>query len=229
MYSAQFNYLIDDGQYASQERLMAEAVYRLCARSCFAPPGFALIKQQAVKSVREQRRKLVELKENLSLIHQSRSGHSLGWVSLTPGKIAGEEGRKLHREIAPSQSILLFGLVPSRQPQRLLLADYAACASELSLTPIQFLEEFTPVFKKFMSILAPYTMAINNLEHDHYYLLAVNNSDSALGKKEGLWQGLLHAFKEPGQSYDFGCIEPLAPGMEEALQENVIKAFIGLD
>ncbi|MBU6454668.1 MAG: hypothetical protein KGS72_23065 [Cyanobacteria bacterium REEB67] len=226
MHSAQFRYLIDDGQYANQYNLVAEAVYRLCVRSCFAPPGFALVRQMGIASAREQRQSIVDLKENLSLIHQSRSGQSLGWVSLACDRVGGEEGRKLHRENAPSQSLLLLGLAPSRQPQRVLLADYAACASELGLSPVQFLEEFTPVFKKFMNILAPYTMALNDLEQDRYYLLAINNSDSSLGKKDGLWQGLLHAIKEPTQSYDLGCVEPLACGADEAVKGEEIEAFL---
>ena len=74
-HSSQFRFFIDDSEVSSSLKLAAE-VYRLAARTNFAAPGFALIRQSKIKSSKDQRKSLVDLKENLSQIHH----RSIAWL-----------------------------------------------------------------------------------------------------------------------------------------------------
>lgn len=189
-YSAQFPYFIEDTQFKSHSDLAAE-VYRLVCRTNFAAPGFALIRQTTVKSSLEQRQAMIELKEHLSLAHQARVGPALNWFCLN--RFDQEETTKAHRDGAPAQSLLILGYEPTKVKSQIWVADYSACAHQLGLSPVQFLEEFNPMYEKGRLHLAPYMMPVEEYDSNYYQILVVNNSSTALNRAENHWQGLLHS------------------------------------
>jgi len=188
--SSQFQYFIDESE-ASTDTTVAAAVYRLACRTNFAAPGFALIRQSRVKTSKEHRQSIIDLKENLSLVHQAMVGPPLEWFTLN--RLDLKETTPPHRDAGPAQSLLILGYEPTKVRSELWVADYSACAHQLGLSPLQFLEEFNPMYHKGMQHLAPYVMPVAEYDSNHFHILVVNNSSTALNRQAQHWQGLLHS------------------------------------
>jgi hypothetical protein len=231
LHSSQFQYFIVDTDASSPQEMAAE-VYRLACRTSFAPPGFALLRQTQTTSSKAQRQSLVELKENLSRIHQATVGQALGWFSLN--RFNQKTTTRPHRDAGPAQSLLLLGYEPSSVASDLFIADYSACAYQLGLSPVQFLEEFNPMYQKGKQHLAPYVMPILDFDSSFYQILVINNSSTPLNRTDRNWQGVLHFAQMSGNSsasrlINSTSVMPLAPGEEEAVSVKDLEQFLTSD
>ena len=79
---------------------------------------------------------MVNLKQELSLLFKQSYGEELAYYSL--GRFDQKKTTRLHLDGAPACSFLMLGYEPSLVKSRFLIADYATCAQELTLTPRQF-------------------------------------------------------------------------------------------
>ncbi len=227
-HSSQFRYFIQDTEIGSPERL-AQAIYRLACRTNFAAPGYALIRQTRISSSTAHRESLVELKQNLSHVHTAVTGSRLGWFSIN--RFDQKNTSKPHRDGGPPQSLLLVGYEPSKVASDLFIADYSACAYQLGLSPVQFLEEFNPMYKKVMANLAPYIMPLTEFDSSFYNILIINNSCQALNRMERHWQGVLHYANVYGLSgaprmINSLSIKPLIAGEDEGVPDQAVKQFL---
>jgi hypothetical protein len=231
LHSSQFQYFIKDTELSSPQKLAA-AIYRLVCRTNFAAPGYALVRQTKIQSSRAQRESLVELKENLSHVHQTVAGSPLGWFSLN--RFDQKTTTRPHRDAGPAQSLLLLGYEPSKVTSDMLIADYSACAHQLGLSPVQFLEEFNPKYQKGMQNLAPYIMPLVEFDPSFYNILVVNNSSTPLNRQEFHWQGVLHCAEIYGNStqprvINSTSIRPLGSGEEDIIDGTTVQQFLTSD
>jgi len=229
---SQFQYFIQQDETSSPATLAA-AVYRLVCRTSFAAPGFALIRQTQIKSSKEQRQAMIELKENLSIMHQAMVGPPLEWFTLN--RFDQKETTRPHRDAGPAQSVLIIGYEPSKIRSDLWVADYSACAHQLGLSPLQFLEEFNPMYAKGMHHLAPYVMPVEDFDSKHFNMLVVNNSSTALDRQAQHWQGLLHSAAMRGRVnggtriINSAMIAPQQSDGHKALSAEAVEHFLSSD
>jgi hypothetical protein len=227
-HSSQFKYFVQDNQFDTPTKLAA-AVYRLACRESFAPPGYALIRQTKITSSKAHRESLIELKESLSLIHKAITGQTLGIFSIN--RFDQKHSSRPHRDGAPAQSLLLVGYEPTRVASELFIADYSACAHQLGLSPVQFLEEFNPMYKKGMDNLAPYVMPLVEYDPSYFNILVINNSSMPLNRIDHYWQGVLHYADINGVGLGARVINSLSltPLVEEAsaaVSEEAVRNFL---
>jgi len=231
-HSTQFKYYIEVEQSADP-MIMAAEVYRLACRTNFAAPGFALLRLNDVKSSVEQRQTIVQLKESLSTLHRALVGQSIGWFSLN--RFDQKSTTRPHRDAGPAQSLLILGYEPSPIKSDLWIGDYSACAHELGLSPVQFLEEFNPMYDKGLSNLAPYIIPVAEFDNNAYNILIINNSSAALDRQQHHWQGVLHnAELHTGNLKKIGarriinstCVAPLEEGDNEGATAEEVENFV---
>ncbi len=169
---------------------LAQQVYKLVCRCDFIQPGFALVRLPKDMTALHQRRLMVDLKEQLSLLYQSDKGPALDWFNMT--RFDQKNTTKPHRDGAPNDSLLLLGYEPTTVQSKLSMADYSKCAQTLGITPAAFLEDYNPMYEKGLELLAPYTTHVSEFDITRYQLLIINNSCNNLPAEEPTWQGVLH-------------------------------------
>lgn len=173
-----------------QSAHLAQQVYKLVCRYDLTQPGFALVRLPQEMTSLNQRRLMVDLKEQLSLLHQSDTGRALDWFSMT--RFDQKNTTKPHRDGAPNDSLLLLGYEPTTVQSKLSMADYSKCAQTLGITPEIFLEEYNPMYEKGLELLAPYTTQLTEFDITRYQLLIINNSCNPWSAEKPTWQGVLH-------------------------------------
>jgi hypothetical protein len=187
----QSNHFIDlSRQQSINTANLAQYVYQLVCRCDFIQPGFALVRLPKEMTSLHQRRLMVDLKEQLSLLYQSDRGTALDWFNMT--RFDQKNTTKPHRDGAPNDSLLLLGYEPTTVQSKLSMADYSKCAQTLGITPAAFLEDCNPMYEKGLELLAPYTIQVSEFDITRYQLLIINNSCNPLLEGESTWQGVLH-------------------------------------
>lgn len=187
----QSNYFIDlSRQQSLNASNLAQHVSVLVCRCDFIQPGFALVRLPQEMTSLDQRRLMVDLKEQLSLLYQSDKGTALDWFNMT--RFDQKNTTKPHRDGAPNDSLLLLGYEPTTVQSKLSMADYSKCAQMLGITPAAFLEDYNPMYEKGLELLAPYMTQVTEFDITRYQLLIINNSCNPLLKGAPLWQGVLH-------------------------------------
>lgn len=75
------------------------------------------------------------LREELSGLFQAAYGQGLSL-----GRFDQKKTTRLHLDGGPACSFLMLGYEPSRVTSRFLISDYSRCATDLGLSPREFLE-----------------------------------------------------------------------------------------
>lgn len=152
----------------------AEKVFDLVWRVDFSAPGFAALDIPPGLDSHSLRSWMVDLKRRLSEIGVSRGRGGFTYKSMA--RFDQQETTKLHLDGAPEQSMLMLGYEPSRVHSRLFLADYTRAASDLGITPQQFLHDFNPMYKKGEDLLGRYVTELPQPHDGHSRILLINNS-----------------------------------------------------
>lgn len=168
---------------------LAEEVYERVCRTDFDAPGFCLVDLGREASSQQLRRFMISLRTEMRAIHQARMHRDL--AILSAARFDQQVTTKLHRDGGPDECFLMLGYEPSPVCSEVLLADYSRCASDMGLTPEEFLDRHNPMFMAGEQLLQPYTTRVVCFSNDCCQVLLVNNSmsDYAPGRS---WQGVLH-------------------------------------
>jgi hypothetical protein len=170
----------DDSRYCisvtDHQQLMAQAerVFDLVWRADFTAPGFSVLDTGPGLDSHTLRSWMVDLKLRLGEIGVSRGRGRFTYKSMA--RFDQQETTKFHLDGAPDQSLLMLGYEPSNVQSRLFLADYSRAASDLGITPQQFLHNYNPMFKKGEELLGRYVTELPQPVVGHSRILLVNNS-----------------------------------------------------
>ncbi len=140
----------------SSQQLAREIYDRVC-RTDFSAPGFCLVTVEGCSDSVLFRQLMVDLKEAMSQIHL-RTGNRLGYLSA--GRFDQQVTTKFHLDGGPPECFLMLGYEPSSVESKVEIADYSRCASDLGLTPQEFLERHNPMFQSGYDLLRPYITTI---------------------------------------------------------------------
>ncbi len=135
-------------------RDLAEDIYERTCRTNFESPGFCLLNLGESISSSEFRQVMVDLKNQMSAIHQRNWNEVLVYVSLA--RFYQLEFTKPHLDGGPDECILMLGYEPSPTISQIEITDHAKCAFELGLTPKQLLAKHNPMFKAEADLIRPY-------------------------------------------------------------------------
>lgn len=169
---------------------VAHGVYQATCRTDFNSPGFCVIKFDVPIESHAFRRFMVQLKRELSKIHESVSGHCLRYLSAA--RFDQQESTKFHLDGGPPECFLMLGYEPSEVEAVLEIADYSQCAFDLGLTPSDFMQQHNPMFKAGLEVLMPYVTRIASFKPSDFQIVCINNAYAALDDKRTTWQGTLH-------------------------------------
>ncbi len=209
---------------------LATSAYPKVFRTGFSEPGFALFNLGTTFGSQEQRQLMVELKQELSRLEHERCGRTLVYQSL--GRFDQQVTTKPHRDGGPDQSILMLGYEPTSVPSRVSMSDFSRCASDMELTPAEFLDRHNPMFPDGQDRLANYTTELADFDHSSFQILIINNSVTPVGGNS--LQGILHTAEiivpDPDQmrvvnSTMVGCEGHSEPDVSE----NDVAAFMTTD
>ena len=187
---------IDDQIYLSaSDRVVqyAKLIYERTCRTDFDFPGFCLISIDRKMDSKEFRESMVELKQGLSEIYESRMGGELAYLSAM--RFDQQTTTKLHLDGGPAESLLMLGYEPTEVESELVIADYAKCAFDLGLTPHEFLEKHNPMFEAGEELLRPYSTKLSRFSNSQYQIVVINNSSAEFSESVPRWQGTLHTAK----------------------------------
>lgn len=211
--------------------LVAEQVYGLVCRTDFSKPGFALIRLPQSTTSTLQRRVIVDLKGHLSSMIQTERGAGLNWFNMT--RFDQKNTTKLHRDGAPSESLLILGYEPSKVHSEVIMADFSRCAHDMGISPDQFLEDFNPMYEKGLEKLAPFICRVSKFEPECSQILVINNSSNPLRPGEKRWQGVLHsatvAPDEGSRVINSTCAAPVDSVETSSVTERQVAAFLNED
>lgn len=177
----------EDGR--SLARLATEAYERTC-RVDFRGPGFCLIDLGERASSEALRHFMLALEREMQEVHVARSGRDLAYVSVA--RFDQQVSTRPHRDGGPDESFLMLGYEPSEVRSRLAMSDYSRGASDMGLTPAEFLERHNPMFGAGGAWLEPYTTPVEGFTNRHAQILLVNNSIASRSEVAPAWQGVLH-------------------------------------
>jgi hypothetical protein len=175
-----------------EQQLMAHAekVFDLVWRVDFIAPGFAVLDIPPGPDSHTLRSWMVDLKRRLSEIGVSRVRGQFVYRSMA--RFDQQETTKFHLDGAPEQSLLMLGYEPSKVCSRLFLADYSRAASDLGITPQQFLHNYNPMFKKGEELLGRYVTELPPPNDGHSRILLVNNSSLPFTEARTNPLGVMH-------------------------------------
>lgn len=87
----------------------------------------------------------------------------------------------------------MLGYEPSDVESQLVIIDYARCANDLGLTPMEFMARHNPMFAAGYEMLRPYATRIPCFAPSNWQIVCINNSSAPLSIAGDRWQGVLHA------------------------------------
>ncbi len=175
---------------AKPSRGVVERVFDLVWRFDFTGPGFCLLDAGPQLDSSTLRSWMVDLKEQLSEVGIRRGGRPFIFRSMA--RFDQQETTKFHLDGAPEQSMLILGYEPSRVESRLFLADYTRAASDLGITPQQFLNDFNPMYRKGEELLGRYVTELPQPDEGHSRILLVNNSSLPFTEARTNTLGVMH-------------------------------------
>jgi hypothetical protein len=168
----------------------AEKVFDLAWRLDFTGPGFCLLDIGPSMDTHNLRSWMIDLKGRLSEIGVSRGRGQFVYKSMA--RFDQQETTKFHLDGAPEQSMLMLGYEASRVQSRLFLADYTHAASDLGITPQQFLHDFNPMYKKGEDILGRYVTELPQPHEGRSRILLINNSSLPFTEARTNPLGVMH-------------------------------------
>ena len=168
---------------------LASAVFRRVFRQTSELPGFAVVAFPEAITSKKLRETMVSLKEALSVCLEKQWGEHLEYLSL--GRFDQQTTTKLHLDGAPERSVLMLGYEPTEVASELLIADYAACAQTLDLSPSEYLAQHNPMFAGAAGMLDPFLTTISDWREDRARIVIINNSSASRDHPRHL-SGVLH-------------------------------------
>ena len=169
---------------------VAAEVYRLTCRVDFDVPGFCLLDLGHELESGAFRRLMVDLKREMALIHQSKTGNTL--IYLSASRFDQQQTTRPHLDGGPEECLLMLGYEPSAIDAEITIFDYAKCAFDLGLSPDDFMGRYNPMFKPGNDILQPYATRLGCFSKNNYQIVCVNNSSAPYSPSRTAWQGTLH-------------------------------------
>ncbi len=172
---------------------LAETLYTRTCRSDFDSPGFCLLHLGEVANSVAFRQLMVDLKQQMSSIHEFRTGNRLDYLSAA--RFDQQITTKPHLDGGPDECFLMLGYEPSAIASELYLFDYARCAFDLELSPVELLAKHNPMFQTDYEILQRYSTALPCLSRTDFQIVCINNSSAQFSRNRSTWQGVLHTAK----------------------------------
>ena len=169
---------------------LASDLYQRTCRTDFNEPGFCLANLGAVLDSHTFRRMMVNLKGEMTAIHEREAGRTLHYLSL--GRFDQQVSTKPHLDSGPDECFLMLGYEPSEVASVLEISDYSRCAFEMGLTPQEFLTKHNPMFQSGYEKLRPYTTRLPYFSEANYQIVCINNSVVPFSIEKPVWQGTLH-------------------------------------
>ncbi|WP_114417393.1 hypothetical protein [Marinospirillum perlucidum] len=170
---------------------LAQEVYRLTCRTDFSAPGFCLVNLGAALDSRAQRQLMVDLKQALAALHETRTASTLVYQSA--GRFDQQKSTGFHRDGGPAESLLMLGYEPTGVKAEVSLADFSRFARDLGLTPEAYLSQHSPLSPPSREQLQPYTTHLPSFAKTDFQILCVNNSCLPLSSDQPGWQGVFHS------------------------------------
>jgi hypothetical protein len=209
---------------------IAQEAYRRTCRTSFDEPGFCVINVgNSIDSV-AFRQLMINLKREMANLHASQTQSTL--IYLSAARFDQQESTKPHLDGGPDQSLLMLGYEPSEIASELEITDYARCASDLGLTPKEFLAKHNPMFKAGYELLRPYVTRIPCFSPSDFQIILINNSSAELSSDHSTWQGVLHTatILEPDETkrriINSTMIAPATLGSEDAIASSSLDYFV---
>lgn len=169
---------------------LAAEVYDRTCRVDFASPGFCVINVGRSSTSVEFRRLMVELKEAMASVHESRMGKSL--IYLSAARFDQQETTRPHLDGGPEECFLMLGYEASEVDAELEILDYTKCAHDLRLGPSEFMARHNPMFQAGYEVLQPYCTRIPCFSSTDFQIVCINNSSAPYSDTQPTWQGTLH-------------------------------------
>ncbi len=167
----------------------AKEVFKRVFRSDCSQPGFAVLVLTAEVDSHELRCLMTALKERLSELHAAQWGEPLEYLSL--GRFDQQNSTKLHLDGAPERSFLMLGYEPTKVRSEFQIADFSRCASDMGLSPAEFMRQHNPMFNAGAELLRGHVSTITNWHEDCPRIVIINNSIAEPGT-HGATYGVLH-------------------------------------
>lgn len=174
---------------AADMTCVAETAFQKVFRTDFSQPGFVILVLPSTVDSHGLRHAMVELKQQLSALHQTYWGDSLEYLSL--GRFDQQNSTKLHLDGAPERSFLMLGYEATQVRSEFQIADYTRCAHDLGMTPAEFLQQHNPMFNSGLEKLRGYITAVTHWQENQPRIVIINNSSAAHGT-QGATAGVMH-------------------------------------
>ena len=174
---------------------LAEWMYERTCRVDFDEPGFCLVQWLGPLDSTSFRRRMVELKEMMSALHQQRTGDRL--VYRMADRFDQQESTRLHLDGGPEEGLLMLGYEPTEARRAADMVDFSRSAFEEGLSPEEFLARYNPMFAADEEPLRRHAHRLTCSCPGSFQILCINNSRAAHSATYPRWQGVLHAVTVP--------------------------------
>lgn len=168
--------------------VLAGEVYDLVCRTDFGKPGFCVIKCGTDIDSQSFRRSMVSLKTEMAKLHEQQRGSTL--IYLSAGRFDQQTSTRPHLDGGPDESLLMLGYEPSEVHAEVEISDYTRCASDLRLSPKEFMERHNPMFHAGFELLRPYASVLRCFDPRQFQIVVINNSSAPIDGQH--WLGTLH-------------------------------------
>jgi len=169
---------------------IAYDIYERTCRTDFSMPGFCVVNVgKSIDSV-AFRQLMVDLKCAMAELHVSNMHQTLIYQSA--GRFDQQETTRPHLDGGPIESMLMLGYEPSEVDAELEIIDYARCAYDRGLTPVEFLEQHNPMFESNYDLLRDYSTSVPCFSSTDFQIVCINNSSAPFLEDQKKWQGTLH-------------------------------------
>lgn len=136
---------------------------------------------------------MVELKQEMSVIHKAKSQKTLAYLSVA--RFDQQETTRPHLDGGPDECFLMLGYEPSDVESELEVLDYTKCAFDLDMNPKEFIVKYNPMFQAGYELLQTYSTRIPCFSSSDFQIICINNSSAPFLQKTPTWQGTLHTAK----------------------------------
>lgn len=153
-------------------------IYKKVFRTDFSEPGFVIIDFGSSLTSEKLRESMVELKNNLNLIHRERFGAKLMYQWM--GRFDQQETTKFHIDNAAEQSFLMLSYEPTVIKSKLYFADYIQFAKSVNLSVKEYFKKYNPMFTDGENLLKPYITEIEGFREETFKIALMNNSSTDL-------------------------------------------------
>jgi len=205
-------------------------IYQRTCRTDFSMPGFCVVNVgKSIDSV-AFRKLMVDLKCAMAKLHESNTNQTLIYQSA--GRFDQQETTRPHLDGGPIENMLMLGYESSEVDADLEIIDYARCAFDRGLTPVEFLEKYNPMFESNDDVLRAYSTSVSCFSPTDFQIVCINNSSAPFSEDQKKWQGTLHTAtiltpdKSKQRVINSTMIAAVPIGTPEILTESQQQEFI---